>query len=208
MPSEIYVRIGDAARLLGVSVDTMRRWADEGVVTAYRSPGGQVKFRQRDVQELLTRRDTPSRIRRAGEGPSDATAEEQEEGAPRVQRSPTPKWQDLAPWEKRRAEVETELEIERLTATREQERAAEDRQLLEDGSRAAEAVRLTELKRFGRLCCWSFEATSEVVRELERFVTSEQIPPWLSKWEQTQVVQTFVQEVVEKVKVEKAAKKR
>lgn len=203
-----YVRIGDAAQQLGVSVDTMRRWADEGVITAYRCPGGHVKFRQRDVQELLTRRVEPARSRRAAE-PDNAGADEQNDDRGHEARvASAPKWKELAPWEQRRAEVETELAIERLTATREQERAEDDRMLREDETRAAEETRLTELKRFGRLCCWSYDAASEVVRDLEAFVTSAQIPPWLSKWEQNNLVQQRVHVVMDRVRAEKAAQKK
>ena len=35
------VRIGRAAEMLGVTVDTVRRWADEGRLTVTRSAGGQ-----------------------------------------------------------------------------------------------------------------------------------------------------------------------
>jgi excisionase family DNA binding protein len=205
MPSETYLRIGDAARMLSVSVDTMRRWADEGVITAYQSPGGQVKFRQRDVQDLLTRREQPTRVRRTVDRSALPNVPEDAE----VPKSPPlPKWKELPPWEQRRAEVETELAIERLTAAREQERADEDRMARDDQERAVEAGRLTELKKLGRMCVTTSEATAEVIRELERYVTSEQIPSWLSKWEQNHMVQTFVLGICDRVWKEKLAAMR
>jgi excisionase family DNA binding protein len=195
-----YVRIGDAAQQLGVSVDTMRRWADEGIIVAYRSPGGQVKFLQRDVRELLTRSDEPRSPRRIpdvtrgslnGDSPDEAKA------------SPAPRWKDLPPWEQRRAEVETDIAIERLTAARERELGDADRMEREETARAAEVARLTELKKLGRMCVTSSDAIDEVIRELERYVTSEQIPTWLSKWEQTRMVQTFVWAICDRVWKEK-----
>jgi excisionase family DNA binding protein len=190
-----YVRIGDAAQQLGVSVDTMRRWAEEGIIVAYRSPGGQVKFLQRDVRELLTRSDEPRPPRRVpdvtrgslGDSPDEAKA------------APVSRWKDLPPWEQRRAEVETDIAIERLTAARERELGDADRMEREETARAAEVARLTELKRLGRMCVTSSDAIDEVIRELERYVTSEQIPTWLSKWEQTRMVQTFVWAICDRV---------
>ncbi|MBA3645127.1 MAG: MerR family DNA-binding transcriptional regulator [Gemmatimonadaceae bacterium] len=41
MPRDTYVRIGQAAQLAGVSIDTLRRWEAQGKLTAVRSLGGQ-----------------------------------------------------------------------------------------------------------------------------------------------------------------------
>jgi excisionase family DNA binding protein len=46
------LRLGDAARLLGVSTITLRRWANEGKVASFRSPGGQRRFRREDLQAV------------------------------------------------------------------------------------------------------------------------------------------------------------
>ncbi|MGH8885792.1 MAG: TOBE domain-containing protein [Egibacteraceae bacterium] len=53
------LRIGQAATLLGVSVDTVRRWEDEGRVTLTRSPGGQRLVPLGEVQRLLAERRAP-----------------------------------------------------------------------------------------------------------------------------------------------------
>lgn len=202
-----YIRIGDAAIQLGVSVDTLRRWAEEGIVAAYRSPSGHIRFRQRDLQSLMNRRVKPRRDRRYGPAAETAGDNDVEDyDAPRQRSASAPKWQELAPWQQRRAEVETELEIERLTARREQERAEAERSFLEEEEREAEQVRLTALKQFGKVCCWSIDATTEVIKELETFVTTAQIPPWLSQWEQNNLVQQRVFAVMDRVRAEKAAK--
>jgi molybdopterin-binding protein len=50
------LRIGQAAGLLGVSVDTVRRWEDEGRITTVRSSGGQRLVTVSEVQRLLSQR--------------------------------------------------------------------------------------------------------------------------------------------------------
>lgn len=50
------LRIGQAAALLGVTVETLRRWEDEGRVTAVRSGGGQRLIPLDEVQRLLAER--------------------------------------------------------------------------------------------------------------------------------------------------------
>lgn len=45
--------VGEAARILGVSTDTMRRWHREGVLSAVRTVGNQRRFRRSDLEALL-----------------------------------------------------------------------------------------------------------------------------------------------------------
>ena len=53
-------RIGQAAELLGVSVDTVRRWADEGELAVVRTAGGQRLVPGDDLARLATERaDSP-----------------------------------------------------------------------------------------------------------------------------------------------------
>ena len=52
-----YLPIGQAAEHFGVSVQTLRRWADSGKVESKRSPGGHRLFRvdaPSDVQVVIT----------------------------------------------------------------------------------------------------------------------------------------------------------
>lgn len=50
--SEQRLAIGDAARIAGVAVETLRRWANEGKVPSQRTPGGQRRFRLADIERL------------------------------------------------------------------------------------------------------------------------------------------------------------
>ena len=50
---EGWLRLGDAAAELGVSLNTLRRWSDADKLTVYRSPGGHRRYRRADVEALL-----------------------------------------------------------------------------------------------------------------------------------------------------------
>jgi molybdopterin-binding protein len=50
------MRLGDAAEILGVSPDTVRRWSDEGRLPAERTAGGQRLVRRTDVARMLAER--------------------------------------------------------------------------------------------------------------------------------------------------------
>jgi excisionase family DNA binding protein len=50
--------LGPASRLLGVDPDTLRRWADEGRVPAFTTPGGHRRFERRALERLVAARRT------------------------------------------------------------------------------------------------------------------------------------------------------
>jgi molybdopterin-binding protein len=50
------VRIGDAANMLGVSVETVRRWGRDGRLTLLRSGGGQRRVALADIARLTSER--------------------------------------------------------------------------------------------------------------------------------------------------------
>jgi excisionase family DNA binding protein len=50
--------LGAASRLLGVDPDTLRRWADEGRVPAFTTPGGHRRFDRRALERLIAARRT------------------------------------------------------------------------------------------------------------------------------------------------------
>lgn len=54
-----WLRIGQAAAVLGVSVDTLRRWEEEGRLDVGRSDGGQRLVSMVEVRRLLDQRPRP-----------------------------------------------------------------------------------------------------------------------------------------------------
>lgn len=53
---EVRLSIGKAAKYLGVSVDTLRRWEKKGVVSPHRSPGGHRYFIKEDLEDLFNQK--------------------------------------------------------------------------------------------------------------------------------------------------------
>lgn len=46
------IPIGEAARILGVSVDTLRRWESKGIIAATRTPLGQRRFATSEIERV------------------------------------------------------------------------------------------------------------------------------------------------------------
>lgn len=53
MTDEQFLTTGEAAALLGVHIDTIRRWERDGYLSCVRTPGNHRKFRRSDVEKLM-----------------------------------------------------------------------------------------------------------------------------------------------------------
>ena len=51
--SQLGLSTAQAARELGVSLSTVRRWADQGHLQAIRTPGGQRRFSREAIERFL-----------------------------------------------------------------------------------------------------------------------------------------------------------
>jgi excisionase family DNA binding protein len=51
--SRLGLSTSQAARELGVSLGTVRRWADRGYLHAYRTPGGQRRFSAEQIETFV-----------------------------------------------------------------------------------------------------------------------------------------------------------
>jgi excisionase family DNA binding protein len=51
--SPLGLSTSQAARALGVSLGTIRRWSDMGYLQSYRTPGGQRRFSQEQINQFI-----------------------------------------------------------------------------------------------------------------------------------------------------------
>jgi excisionase family DNA binding protein len=52
-PRRLELTASEAAKLLGVSLSTVRRWSDAGVLPTYRTPGGQRRYSRAEVERFV-----------------------------------------------------------------------------------------------------------------------------------------------------------
>lgn len=189
MPRDTYVRIGEAARLVGKSVDTLRRWEAEGKLSAVRSVGGQREYRLADILRLLN---------------DDDDNNEEMGSAAAVTGPPSrPAAASVPPWKVREANAAADLSVTKLRIDRREEvrryREAEQRRIeaeradAQDRAAAArlQAAQTAERNRLQRdldhclhliriRLMWEPPA---VCAEVERFLADHATPgaalPWL-----------------------------
>ena len=59
-PDADRVQLSEAARILGVSADTVRRWGDRGLLTVWRRGPGRIReYSRAEVQRLYEENNTP-----------------------------------------------------------------------------------------------------------------------------------------------------
>src|SRR5437867_424309 len=56
-----WISLGPASRLLGIDPDTLRRWADQGRVQSWTTPGGHRRFDRSALERLASSRHRPAR---------------------------------------------------------------------------------------------------------------------------------------------------
>jgi excisionase family DNA binding protein len=67
-PPDRPLSLGPASRLLGVDPDTLRRWADEGRIDSFTTPGGHRRFARAALERVLQARRHDATIRLASLG--------------------------------------------------------------------------------------------------------------------------------------------
>jgi excisionase family DNA binding protein len=174
--------VAEVAEMLSVSADTVRRYVEAGVLPAIRTYGGHMRFRSTDVQAF--KRDAKEPEMDGDSADNDGS----EGGSHHVAGEPEPDWKRMPPWEQKKAAMEAEMAMNDMMAEREQRRGARIREKEQARERAAEQERLTRLKQYGLTLGVHANQRPQLVRVLERFVTSQQIPAYLSEQEQRRLV--------------------
>lgn len=184
MTTSDWISPSEAGTILGVGPDRVAQLAREGTLGSMKTPGGHLRLRREEVEELAN---PPTEPHREAEETGAA-----EPGPVREAASPPkPKWESVSPWQRRVREAEADVHVLKLDDQREQllqaraerqslrERAQEER-----ASAEAETQRLRQLKSRGiSFLPFGVPANlqAEVARKLESGVTSERYPAGLAR---------------------------
>lgn len=187
MTTNEWLSPAEAGAILGVGPDRVAQLAREGALSSMRTPGGHVRVRRQEVEELANPSQEPS--------PDEPETEEAEETASEAVKEPLnpsrPKWEQLPPWKRRVREAEADVHVlelddqrERVLEARAERQAQRERAEAVRTAAAAEVERLAQLKSFA-LSCLPYgvpaEVQAEVARQLERGVTSQRYPAGLAR---------------------------
>jgi excisionase family DNA binding protein len=160
----LWLSLGEASRLLGITPATLRRWADSGQVAAFVTPGGHRRFPRSVIEGLVphTRPRRPARARLGADPERMARAYRRARPAQR----PAP-----APWLNALSEADREIFRQhgrRLLATVLEHLDAEDRRVAT--ARLDEAV--SEAREYGAQAAGLSVPLTETVEVFLRFRSS------------------------------------
>ncbi len=220
------LRIGEAARLAGVTPATFRRWEAQGLISPVRTAGGERRYREEDIDRLLSPPDDrpPKHSQTTPLGQSSPPDEGDEDDTEPATFSPEPV---IQPWDQRVHEARADLEVRKLLREQErfdredrafidaataQERAQEqEAQLLKEQAEVAEETArwLQIIKSYGEGFIAAEnpppELRAKATRDLESFVTPEEFPPSLSLVNAVHLVRGRVEKILGRWKAERAA---
>lgn len=172
-----------AGAMLGVGPDRVAQLARDGSLNTMRTPGGHLRVDRGDVERLAANAsaapDAP-----APEESADDTPRESDEQAQRPAHRNS--WEAFPPWKQRVREAQADVEVlglddekDRILLAREERKSAQQRVEAERQAQAGEEARIRELRtQAGWYVGFDVpaEARAEVMREIERVVTSERYP--------------------------------
>jgi len=214
------LRINEAAKRLGVTPGTLRRWEEEGLIQPDRTAGGERRYHEGQLDQLMARLSEGSlqprddREVRPVKGLSRTSQASDQEG-PEVVMSP---YSPPPPWEQRVHEARADLEVRKLqkemaelerveqeaeSARERQARAAMNTAKEEERKRQTEALvnrRLAGLRSHGEMLAAFSGAPTDykaaVTRELGSFVTPEQFPETLPLLQAYEYIQARVEKIL------------
>lgn len=217
------LRINEAAKRLGVTPGTLRRWEEQGLIVPDRTAGGERRYHEGELDQLAARiahppvsggrdRDPPRRTRAVALAAPDDEDPPDIDGGPHKRPSPP----EPPPWERKVQEARADSEVRRLERENaeldrvEQEAArARDARSREAARLATEAQardqavheeerRLASLRAQGDMMAAMTGAPVEyraaVTRDLATYVTAQQFPP--GSWQQTSYLSARVEKIL------------
>jgi len=210
--------IGETARRLNLAVDTVRRMADDGVIRSERTPGGHRRFRE-DVVEAHERKQRPAAMwakrirpvpargraagrlvqRLAGSPYGDDPASDEDHYPTELPEDPEDYTEEGPPdstggVSRTRQRVEAAIEIVRAMQP-----PIEARTMKHADKQEPEAARLNRYKAHGMICVPHDVPASErskVIAELDKRVTDQEFPIWVSDFEAMRIVGGLVEEIL------------
>lgn len=195
------MRIGDAAKRLGLEVDTVRRLANEGHIEFESTPGGHRRFTEAGLAAYQHRKRHP------GKGPVPRPAAPAQSMTVRAPVAPVRRQEPTGEtWE---PDIEDDVE-EEFPALSLSVPPRPFRPGPPPYDHAAEVKRVTAIKQ-SALASIPYDVPDNwrgrVIADLEDFVTTRQFPAHLGFWETSRIARGRVEEVIAPFRAQQAAEK-